>query len=83
MGIDETGNIKEASVIPGNPKQGIVAGSRTLKADAAFPPPDDLNIAGIVGGVLVVFVVLLLITVAICCAYRKGLFVNSKKNGSR
>ncbi|XP_054853979.1 junctional adhesion molecule C [Eublepharis macularius] len=42
----------------------------------------DLNIAGIIGGVLVVLVVLSLITVGICCAYRKGLFVNNKQNGN-
>ncbi|CAI5795223.1 junctional adhesion molecule C [Podarcis lilfordi] len=42
----------------------------------------DLNIAGIVGGVMVVIAVLLLTTVGICCAYRKGLFVNNKQNGN-
>nr|XP_028564560.1 junctional adhesion molecule C [Podarcis muralis] len=42
----------------------------------------DLNIAGIVGGVMVVLAVLLLTTVGICCAYRKGLFVNNKQNGN-
>ncbi|KAJ6656079.1 hypothetical protein lerEdw1_004485 [Lerista edwardsae] len=42
----------------------------------------DLNIAGIVGGVLVVLTVLLLITVGICCAYRKGIFAVKKQNGN-
>ncbi|XP_053125908.1 junctional adhesion molecule C [Hemicordylus capensis] len=42
----------------------------------------DLNIAGIIGGVLVVLLVLLLITVGICCAYRKGVFVINKQNGN-
>ncbi|XP_061449006.1 junctional adhesion molecule C [Rhineura floridana] len=42
----------------------------------------DLNIAGIVGGVMVVLAVLLLTTVGICCAYRKGLFVKKKQNGN-
>ncbi|XP_048368760.1 junctional adhesion molecule C [Sphaerodactylus townsendi] len=42
----------------------------------------DLNIAGIIGGVLVVLAVLLLTTVGICCAYRKGFFVNNKQNGN-
>ncbi|XP_066495833.1 junctional adhesion molecule C [Tiliqua scincoides] len=42
----------------------------------------DLNIAGIVGGVLVVLTVLLLITVGICCAYRKGIFAANKQNGN-
>ncbi|XP_073459453.1 junctional adhesion molecule C isoform X3 [Aquarana catesbeiana] len=37
----------------------------------------DLNIAGIVGGILVVVVVLALITVGMCCAYRKGYFSTS------
>ncbi|XP_040288217.1 junctional adhesion molecule C [Bufo bufo] len=42
----------------------------------------DLNIGGIVGGILVVIVVLVLITVGICCAYRKGYFTNnSRPNG--
>ncbi|KAF6278029.1 junctional adhesion molecule 3 [Rhinolophus ferrumequinum] len=41
----------------------------------------DLNIGGIVGGVLVVLAVLVLITVGICCAYRRGYFINNKQNG--
>ncbi|XP_068096529.1 junctional adhesion molecule C [Hyperolius riggenbachi] len=41
----------------------------------------DLNIAGIVGGILVVVVVLVLITVGICCAYRKGYFANNSRGG--
>ncbi|XP_063112187.1 junctional adhesion molecule C isoform X2 [Cavia porcellus] len=41
----------------------------------------DLNIAGIIGGVLVVLVVLVLITLGICCAYRHGYFINSKQDG--
>ncbi|KFO37323.1 Junctional adhesion molecule C [Fukomys damarensis] len=41
----------------------------------------DLNIAGIIGGVLVVLAVLVLITLGICCAYRRGYFINSKENG--
>lgn len=45
--------------------------------------PDDLNIGGIVGGVLVVLAVLVLITVGICCAYRRGYFINNKQNGER
>lgn len=39
----------------------------------------DLNIGGIVGGILVVIVVLVLITVGICCAYRKGYLTNSSR----
>ncbi|OBS59234.1 hypothetical protein A6R68_09641 [Neotoma lepida] len=42
---------------------------------------DDLNIAGIIGGVLVVLIVLALITMAICCAYRRGCFINNKQDG--
>ncbi|XP_016047435.2 junctional adhesion molecule C [Erinaceus europaeus] len=38
----------------------------------------DLNIAGIIGGILVVLAVLALITVGICCAYRRGYFINNK-----
>ncbi|XP_030077822.1 junctional adhesion molecule C isoform X2 [Microcaecilia unicolor] len=41
----------------------------------------DLNIAGIVCGALVVLLVLVLITLAICCAYRKGYFSKGKPNG--
>uniref|UniRef100_A0A9L0TJ41 Junctional adhesion molecule C n=1 Tax=Equus caballus TaxID=9796 RepID=A0A9L0TJ41_HORSE len=41
----------------------------------------DLNIGGIIGGVLVVLAVLALITVGICCAYRRGYFINNKQNG--
>ncbi|XP_058400756.1 junctional adhesion molecule C isoform X1 [Diceros bicornis minor] len=41
----------------------------------------DLNIGGIIGGVLVVLAVLALITVGICCAYRRGYFINDKQNG--
>ncbi|KAK7812744.1 hypothetical protein U0070_012407 [Myodes glareolus] len=41
----------------------------------------DLNIAGIIGGVLVVLIVLALITMGICCAYRRGCFINSKQDG--
>ncbi|XP_016072874.1 PREDICTED: junctional adhesion molecule C isoform X2 [Miniopterus natalensis] len=40
----------------------------------------DLNVGGIIGGVLVVLAVLTLITVGICCAYRRGYFVNNKQN---
>ncbi|ETE61218.1 Junctional adhesion molecule C, partial [Ophiophagus hannah] len=42
----------------------------------------DLNIVGIVIGVLVVLVVLSLTTVGICCAYRNGFFVHNKQNGN-
>nr|XP_004665557.1 junctional adhesion molecule C [Jaculus jaculus] len=38
----------------------------------------DLNIAGIIGGILVVLVVLTLITLGICCAYRRGCFINKQ-----
>jgi hypothetical protein len=49
----------------------------------SFFSADDLNIAGIIGGVLVVLVVLALITLGICCAYRRGYFINSKQEGER
>ncbi|KAL7853910.1 hypothetical protein AOLI_G00207540 [Acnodon oligacanthus] len=42
----------------------------------------DINVAGIVLGVLVVVVVLLCITVGICCAYRRGYFASQKQMGS-
>lgn len=41
----------------------------------------DLNIAGIIGGVLVVLIVLAVITMGICCAYRRGCFISSKQDG--
>lgn len=44
---------------------------------------DDLNIAGIIGGVLVVLIVLAVITMGICCAYRRGCFISSKQDGER
>lgn len=45
--------------------------------------PDDLNIGGIIGGILVVLAVLVLVTVGICCAYRRGYFLSSKQNEER
>ncbi|XP_066501890.1 junctional adhesion molecule 3B [Hoplias malabaricus] len=42
----------------------------------------DINVTGIVLGVLVVVVVLLCITVGICCAYRRGYFASQKQTGS-
>ncbi|CAB1316587.1 unnamed protein product [Coregonus sp. 'balchen'] len=42
----------------------------------------DINIAGIILGVLVVVVVLLCITVGICCAYKRGYFVSQKQTGN-
>ncbi|KAK3524346.1 hypothetical protein QTP70_028047, partial [Hemibagrus guttatus] len=42
----------------------------------------DLNIVGIVLGVLLVVVVLLVIIVGICCAYRRGFFAVEKETGS-
>ncbi|KAM4704154.1 junctional adhesion molecule C [Rhinophrynus dorsalis] len=39
----------------------------------------DINIGGIVGGILVVLIVLALITAGICCAYRKGYFASSNR----
>ncbi|MEE6485339.1 hypothetical protein FKM82_014246, partial [Ascaphus truei] len=43
----------------------------------------DLNIGGIVGGVLVVLLVLALITGGMCCAYRKGYFASGRQTGKR
>ncbi|XP_004479611.2 junctional adhesion molecule C isoform X2 [Dasypus novemcinctus] len=40
-----------------------------------------LNIGGIIGGVLVVLAVLALITSGICCAYKRGYFINNKQEG--
>lgn len=42
-----------------------------------------MNIAGIIGGVLVVLIVLAVITMGICCAYRRGCFISSKQDGER
>uniref|UniRef100_A0A4W2BNK1 Junctional adhesion molecule C n=1 Tax=Bos indicus x Bos taurus TaxID=30522 RepID=A0A4W2BNK1_BOBOX len=41
----------------------------------------DLNIGGIIGGVLVVLTVLALITGGICCAYRRGYFISHDRSG--
>ncbi|KAG7282662.1 hypothetical protein CRUP_017588 [Coryphaenoides rupestris] len=43
----------------------------------------DLNVTGIVLGVLVVVVVLLCITLGICCAYKRGYFTNQKEAGNK
>ncbi|KAM6969931.1 junctional adhesion molecule 3B [Aplochiton taeniatus] len=42
----------------------------------------DINIVGIIMGVLVVVLVLLCITVGICCAYKRGYFVSQKQTGN-
>lgn len=42
----------------------------------------DINVAGIILGVLVVVVVLLCITVGICCAYKRGYFASQKQTGN-
>ncbi|XP_036380255.1 junctional adhesion molecule 3B [Megalops cyprinoides] len=42
----------------------------------------DINIAAIVLGVLVVPLVLLSITVGICCAYKRGYFTSQKQTGN-
>uniref|UniRef100_A0A673XI43 Junctional adhesion molecule 3b n=1 Tax=Salmo trutta TaxID=8032 RepID=A0A673XI43_SALTR len=42
----------------------------------------NINIAGIILGVLVVVVVLLCMTVGICCAYKRGYFVSQKQTGN-
>ncbi|XP_062867598.1 junctional adhesion molecule 3B [Trichomycterus rosablanca] len=42
----------------------------------------DLNIVGIIMGVLVVVGVLVLITMVICCAYKRGYFTIEKQKGS-
>jgi len=44
---------------------------------------DDLNVTGIVMGVLVVVVVLLCITLGICCAYKRGYFASQKEAGNK
>ncbi|KAG7483563.1 hypothetical protein MATL_G00039740 [Megalops atlanticus] len=42
----------------------------------------DINIAGIVLGVLVIVLVLLSITVGICCAYKRGYFTSQQQTGN-
>ncbi|XP_008330707.1 junctional adhesion molecule 3B [Cynoglossus semilaevis] len=42
----------------------------------------DVDMLGIIVGVLVVVVVLLCITVGICCAYKKGYFSSQKQTGN-
>lgn len=59
------------------------------KNDAGYaecPPQQmevyDIDVVGIILGVLVVVVVLLCITVGICCAYKKGYFSGQKQAGN-
>uniref|UniRef100_G1LKT8 Junctional adhesion molecule 3 n=1 Tax=Ailuropoda melanoleuca TaxID=9646 RepID=G1LKT8_AILME len=40
----------------------------------------DVNIGGIIGGIVVVLAVLVLITVGICCAYGRDCFISNKQN---
>lgn len=55
----------------------------SARCDAQLLEVYDLNIAGIIGGILVVVLVLVLITVGICCAYRKGYFSNSSRSSGQ
>ncbi|KAM5131759.1 junctional adhesion molecule C [Mantella aurantiaca] len=55
----------------------------SASCDAQLLEVYDLNIAGIVGGILVVVAVLVLITVGICCAYRKGYFSSSSRGSGQ
>ncbi|KAM4609587.1 junctional adhesion molecule C, partial [Discoglossus pictus] len=55
------------------------AGSATCEAQ--LMEVYDINIGGIVGGILVVLLVLALITAGICCAYRRGYFANTRQSG--
>ncbi|XP_034522002.1 junctional adhesion molecule C isoform X2 [Ailuropoda melanoleuca] len=43
----------------------------------------DVNIGGIIGGIVVVLAVLVLITVGICCAYGRDCFISNKQNRER
>uniref|UniRef100_A0A3Q1F6T8 Junctional adhesion molecule 3b n=1 Tax=Acanthochromis polyacanthus TaxID=80966 RepID=A0A3Q1F6T8_9TELE len=43
---------------------------------------DDIDLLGIILGVLVVVIVLLCITVGICCAYKQGYFSSQKQTGN-
>ncbi|KAG8008182.1 Junctional adhesion molecule C [Nibea albiflora] len=59
------------------------------KNDAGFAecPPQmmevyDIDVVGIVMGVLVVVIVLLSITAGICCAYKRGFFSSQKQTGN-
>lgn len=44
---------------------------------------DDIDVVGIVLGVLVVVIVLLCITAGICCAYKRGFFSSQKQTGNK
>lgn len=46
-------------------------------------PTDDIDVLGIALGVLVVVIVLLCITVGICCAYKRGFFSSEKQTGNK
>ena len=56
---------------------------RIRRCNRCLFPSDDINIAGIVMGVLVVVVVLLCITVGICCAYKRGYFASQTQTGNK
>lgn len=44
---------------------------------------DDIDVVGIILGVLVVVTVLVCITVGICCAYKRGYFSSQKQTGNK
>ncbi|KAK1328453.1 hypothetical protein QTO34_012026 [Cnephaeus nilssonii] len=54
----------------------------SAKCEAQEMEVYDLNVGGIIGGVLVVLAVLALITVGICCAYRRGYFIHKQDEES-
>ncbi|KAM9385255.1 junctional adhesion molecule 3B-like [Pholidichthys leucotaenia] len=57
-----------------------VAGS--AQCDAQKMEVYDIDLVGIILGVLVVVIVLLCITVGICCAYKQGYFTSQKQTGN-
>nr|KAF6311829.1 junctional adhesion molecule 3 [Pipistrellus kuhlii] len=54
----------------------------SAKCEAQEMEVYDLNVGGIIGGVLVVLAVLALTTVGICCAYRRGYFIHKQDEES-
>lgn len=62
---------------------GLSAESGEITAVSSLCSTDDIDIVGIALGVLVVVVVLLCITVGICCAYRQGYFSSQKQTTNK
>lgn len=73
------------SITAAHPESPPHPDAATLDAPAPCDsiPADDIDVVGILLGVLVVIVVLLCITAGIYCAYRRGFFSSQKQTGNK